>query len=264
MSRVSLLLSFVALATACTPNAKKPAERSPASKVRHSPVRLAAAADLALVLEEIKPLFEQRSDETLSVSLGSTGLLAKQIAEGAPFDVFAAANLSFVDEVVRRGRCEGRSQHLYARGRIVVWTSKGKAALSLRDLASPAVRRIAIANPEHAPYGRAALEAFRKEGIAEKIQSKLVYGENVRQALQFAESGNADAAVLALSLVARRARERWVPIDEALHAPIDQALVVCKEGKNAAGGRKFVDFLASQEGRRLMETYGFLPPPLRK
>src|SRR5262249_23213427 len=151
-------------------------------------------------------------------------LLAKQLDQGAPFDVFAAANVSFVDQVVKSGACDGGSKAMYARGRLVVWTRSGAGAApprSLADLADSRFAHVAIANPEHAPYGRAAEDALGRSGALDAVKPKLVFGENVQQALELAQTGNADAAIVALSLTIARNDGVSLPVDPTLHAPID-------------------------------------------
>src|SRR5690606_37526963 len=181
-------------------------------------------------------------------SFGSTGLLAKQLREGPPFDVFAAAHVSFVDEVVTAGACIGTTKARYGRGRIVLWTKGDSIAppAALNDLADARFARVAIAHPEHAPYGKAAKQALEGAGIWGAVEPKLVLAENVRQTLQFVESSNVEVALVALALVAQDHDNPWLLIDEPLHQPIDQALVICTRGENRAGGRAFTRFLQSE------------------
>jgi len=227
------------------------------------PLRVAAASDLALAFKDVGAAFEKETGKRVDFSFGSTGLLAKQISEGAPFDVFAAANISFVDDVVREGACFEDTKALYAKGRIVLW-SKDPWALpkDIKDLQDPKYTKVALANPEHAPYGRAAREAMTKIGVWGAVQSRTVYGENVQQTLMFARSGNADVAIVALSL-AVTSPGNYVPVDPSLHEPLDQALVVCKGGSKGAKrneARSFVEFVGSEPGRAIMRKYGFLLP----
>ncbi|MBX3203418.1 MAG: molybdate ABC transporter substrate-binding protein [Labilithrix sp.] len=227
------------------------------------PLRVAAAADLALAFKEVGSAFEKESGKRVDFSFGSTGLLAKQIAEGAPFDVFAAANVSFVDDVVREGACLGESKALYAKGRIVLW-AKDPWLLpkDITDLADPKYAKVAMANPEHAPYGRAAREALTRSGAWATVQPRAVYGENVQQTLMFARSGNADVAIVALSL-AVTSPGNYTLVDSSLHEPLDQALVVCNGGSKGAKAneaRKFVEFVGSDAGRSIMKRFGFLLP----
>lgn len=225
-------------------------------------IRVAAASDLTQAFKEVGAEFEKDTGKKVTFSFGSTGLLSKQIMEGAPFDLFAAANVSFVDEVVGSGNCDKSTQELYARGRLVVWTKKGtKAPGSLADLADPAFAKIAIANPEHAPYGKAAKEALVHEKLWDDLDGnkRIVIGENVSQTLQYAESGNADAAIVALSL-AIGTDGQYIDIDQSLHAPLDQALVVCGKGPKADTAREFSRYVNSEKGRGIMRRYGFLLP----
>jgi molybdate transport system substrate-binding protein len=233
----------------------------PAVRAVERPLKVAAAADLAAAWNELGVAFEAAAGRKVTFSFGSTGLLARQIIEGAPFDVFAAANLSFVDDVLRAGVCLADSRALYARGRIVVWTRSDLAApRTLAELADPRFVKIAVANPEHAPYGRAALQALTAAGIVEAVRPRLVFGENVQQALAFAQSGNAEAAVVALSL-SRVAPGSTLEIPAELHQPIDQAMVVCSRDPAAAeSARAFVAYVNSAPGRALMRRYGFLLP----
>jgi molybdate transport system substrate-binding protein len=152
---------------------------------------------------------------------------------------------------------------MYARGRLVVWTRSGAAVAppkSLAELADARFVHVSIANPEHAPYGRAAEDALARAGAFGQVKPKLVFGENVQQAFELARTGNADAAIVALSLAIAKHDGVSLPVDPALHAPIDQAMVVCRHGQDAAAGRTFADFVGSREGRAVMQRYGFLLP----
>lgn len=227
------------------------------------PLRVAAAADLAVAFGEVGAEFEKSSGKKVEFSFGSTGLLAKQIAEGAPYDVLAAANMSYVDDVVRASACDGSTKRLYARGRIVLWASdRATLPATLEGLRDPKYTKIALANPEHAPYGLAAQQAMAKSGIWADLRPRAVYGENVQATMMFAQSGNAEIAIVALSL-AVNAGGGYLPIDAELHAPLDQAMVVCKGG--AGGGkpneaRAFIEFVTSEPGHAIMRKYGFLLP----
>lgn len=244
----ALLLSTALVSNGC----KAP----PASPAAH--VQVAAAADLSVAFEEMGRLFEARTGRQVTFSFGASGALSKQLSQGAPFDLFAAANASFVDSAVKAGACDGTTKALYARGHIVAWTRKGGVKLSsLADLQNPDVKHIAIANPEHAPYGKAAREALTSAGLWPALEAKVVQAENVRQALQFAQTGNADVAIVALSLVATDDSGVRLPIDPALHGPLEQTLVVCRHGKNAEGARAFAELVASSDGQALLRRYGF-------
>jgi molybdate transport system substrate-binding protein len=226
------------------------------------PVEVAAAADLAFAFEDLGAAYQKSTGQKVVFSFGSTGLLEKQIVEGAPFDVFAAANVSYADDAVSAGACLLDSKSLYATGRLVLFVSKEAAfqPKTVADLSDPRVAKIAIANPDHAPYGKAARQALERAGLWEKVKTKLVYGENVQQALQFAQSGNAEVALVAISL-ALVTPGAWTIIPGELHDRIDQALVVCTHGKaGVESGRRFTAFVGSAEGRAVMRRYGFLLP----
>jgi len=225
------------------------------------PLRVAAAADLAHAFDEIRPAFVAQTPSELTVTIGASGLLARQIEQGAPFDLFLAANTGYVEQVVKAGACDGSTAYRYARGRLVIWV-KGVdgAAVTLDALAGERFKHIAIANPEQAPYGAAARDALTRAGMWNKISDRLVYGENVQQTLQLAQTGNADVAIVGLSLALAQKVGSWSLVDEARYAPIDQSLVVCTHGGNAAGARKLADFLDAPAGRAILRKYGFLLP----
>jgi molybdate transport system substrate-binding protein len=225
----------------------------------NAPIRVAAAADLTAAFEELGKAFEHQSGQKVIFTFGSSGQLTKQVQEGAPFDVLAAANGSFVDQAVKAGACDGSTRALYGRGRIAIWSRKGFAAppAKLEDLADARFVKVAIANPEHAPYGVAAREALKAAGVWDAVEARLVFGENVRQAMQLAETGNVEAAIVALSLVVQDKTNPSLLIDDALHSPIEQALVVCTRGSNLGGGKAFADWVNAPEGREVMRRYGF-------
>ncbi len=247
------LLSFALLAGACGKPKQGPGE----------PIKVAAAADLTFAFEEVGKAFTAKTGKAVVFSFGSTGQLAKQISEGAPFDVFAAANVSFIDEVVKAGACDEATKAQYARGLIVLWAKKGGAVTettTLAELTDARFVKIAIANPEHAPYGKAAMQALETAGLAETLKPKLVFGENIKQTMQFAQTGNAEAAIVALSLAIVDKDGVYARIDPSTHKPLDQALVVCKHGPNVTGGSEFAKFVNSTDGRAIMTRFGFLLP----
>lgn len=221
-------------------------------------LRVFGAADLAFAFKEVVPRFEQATGATVSLVLGSTGNLARQIEHGAPADVLFAANVAFVDALAEAGAVRPETRTLYARGRIVLAARRDAAVRpgSLADLRRPEVRRIAIANPAHAPYGQAAKEALEALGLWAEVRPKLVYGENVRHALQFLESGAADAAIVALS-IADTAGIVSAPIDASLHRPLDQAAAVTTRSRHPERAAAFIRFVTGPEGRSIMARYGF-------
>lgn len=222
-------------------------------------VTIAAASDLTRAFEEVGRAFTRKTGIKPVFRFGSSGLLAQQIGEQAPFDVFASANVGFVDRVVKSGACDAATKRLYALGRIVVW-SKSQPITSLADLADPRFSKIAIAHPDHAPYGKAAREALEATGVWARVQGKVVYGENILQTMQWAQTGDTDASIVALALTVVTEGGKTLAIDDKLHQPLVQAAVVCKHGGGEANGRAFVDFLTSPEGIEIMKRYGFALP----
>jgi molybdate transport system substrate-binding protein len=222
-------------------------------------VKIAAASDLSKAFEEIGREFTKKTGVKPVFTFGSSGMLSKQIAEGAPFDLFAAANIKFVDDAVAAGACDGATKKPYARGRIVAWSASQKIG-SLADRADPRVQKIAIAHPAHAPYGKAAKEALQATGVWARVESKIIMAENIRQTLQWAQTGSADAAIVALSIAPVDEGGRSLLLDEKLHAPLVQALAVCKNGSGNAHARAFADYVTSPEGVAIMTRYGFSLP----
>ena len=238
-----------------------PVGAGPARPQSRPELTVFAAADLAFALREIAANFEKVHAVKVTLVLGSTGHLAQQVAHGAPADVFFAANESFVDDLIRRGAIIPETRALYAQGRIVLATRKdrGPRLTDLRDLTAPGVRRIAIADPRHAPYGKAAEEALRAVGVWGAIEAKLVFGENIRHTLQFLETGGVEAAIIALSLANVPGIE-YVLIDAALHRPLNQAVGVVKRSLHPERGVAFIQYVNGPEGRPIMKKYGFLLP----
>jgi len=210
--------------------------------------------------------FEQQSGNPKVVfGFGSSGLLARQVGQGAPFDVFAAADRSFVDqEGVAGAACDPATRATFALGRLAIWTRSGPGVAappaSVRDVAAARFVRIAIANPDYAPYGRAAREALETSGVWDEVRGRVIFAENVRHALQLAETGNAEAAFVALSLARMATNGTWPLVDQALHAPIEQVLIACRRGANPEAGKKFAQFVMSVPGRIVMQRHGFTPP----
>ena len=231
------------------------------------PLLVAGAADLMPAFTILGEDFERQTGERLVFTFGSSGQLAQQLMEGAPMDLYASANVAFVGQVLDAGIGDPATQTTYAYGRIVLWSPDeawGDWA-SLVDLASDGdVRYVAIANPEHAPYGMAARQALVAAGVFDTIEPRLVFGENVADSQRMAATGNADVAIVALSLAlaADEAGDgRWVLVDDALHEPLQQDLVVVtQDPRRAALAEAFVDHVNSDEGRRVMRRFGFLLP----
>lgn len=223
---------------------------------------VAAASDLHFAFAEIGALFEEQTGVEVTFTFGASGNLAGQIENGAPVDLFAAADTSYVDRLIEAGALLPETRRVYALGHLVLASSirAGAEADELTDLLDPAIVHVAIANPGHAPYGRAAREALESAGLWEALQPKLVLGENVRQALQFIETGNAEAGLVPLSL-ADVADITYVAVDPSLYTPLEQALAVVAGSPNEADARRFAELVTGPEGRAVLERYGFGLPP---
>ena len=233
---------------------------------RAQAVKVAAAADLKFAMAELAAQFEKQSGTKLDVTYGSSGNFLTQIQNGAPFDLFFSADSEYPKKLEAAGLAEPGTLREYAVGRIVIWTPGDSEINAPKDawkcLLDQRVKKIAIANPEHAPYGRAALAAMKKAGIYEQLKDKLVYGENISQAAEFVQSGNAQAGIVALSLAispAMKNGNRWeVPADS--YPPIKQAVVLLKASKNKDAARRFLEFVSGPQGREILQRFGFTAP----
>lgn len=222
-----------------------------------SEILVAAASDLRFAFTELGNTFTAETGIAVRFTFGSSGQLREQIINGAPFDVFASANEEFVDDVVANGRAWQDTVQPYALGRLALRVRSGRETpTSLADLVDTRFERIAIANPAHAPYGIAAQQALENAGVYTQIKERLIFGENVSDTLRLVETGNVDAALVALSLVIN-SDTPYELIDEQLHKPLHQSLVVTRTGANDEGGRMFARFLSSSAAQDVMKTYGF-------
>lgn len=230
-------------------------------------VRVAAAADLTFALEELKPVFAaERLGATLVVTTGSSGSLFAQIQNGAPFDVFLSADLEFPRRLAAAGAAEEASLRRYAVGHLVLWTTRTNVAVtnSLAVLTNAAVRRVAIANPATAPYGRAARAALTNAALWDAVQPKLVLGDNIAQTAQFVETGTVDAGLVGLSLVSAprlQGKGTWWPLPDGAHPPLEQGAILTARGATNAAARAFLDFLGSENARAVLGRFGFRLPP---
>ncbi len=222
---------------------------------------VSAAADLSPVLAELIPLFQKETGVTVKTNIGSTGQLTEQIAAGAAVDVFLAASKSAVEQLAGKGLIVAGTQQQYARGRLVLWTRPGStvSAKSVQDLTNADVKRISLANPDHAPYGQAAKQALQSAGLWDQLQPKLVPAENVLQAFQFASTGNTDVGMVALSLVALE-KGAYTLVPEDLHQPINQTLAIPASSKHQEQAKQFIAFLTGGKGRDILKKYGFVLP----
>jgi molybdate transport system substrate-binding protein len=234
---------------------------SPTATPTPEPLVVSAASSMILAFEEMGVRYEQQTGTSVIFNFAASGQLAQQIDQGAPVDLFVAADVAYVADLAAKGRVLPDSLQVYARGRLTLWT-RADSTLTVEtvgDLLKPDVQRVAIANPEHAPYGVAARQALQTAGVWETVQPKLVLGENVRQTLQFAETGDVDVALVPLSL-SITSDGHWTLIPEHLHTPIDQALGVVADSPHQAQARDFATFVAGPQGRAILHKYGFMPP----
>lgn len=225
-------------------------------------VRVAAAADLTFAMEEITELVKQRDSSIDVVStFGSSGQFLQQIVNGAPFDMYLSADIAFPAELVTRDLADESDRFDYAVGRIVVWTTRPDfGEPTLATLADSRVRKVAIANPRHAPYGQAAVAALEQQGLLDAVQGKFVLGENVAQAAEFVLSGSADIGIVALSLVVADPVQgvgRWTEIPSESYPRILQGGVVLRRATDRAAALVVRDVLVSAEGRAILARYGF-------
>jgi len=228
---------------------------------------VAASANTSYMMKEVAKAFEARTGHRVKVSIGASGTIYSQIINGAPFDLFLSADRTYPEKLAEQGFARPGSFTVYAIGRLVLWTPLAEidvARLRMNCLKLPQIRKVAIANPGHAPYGRAAMEALRQFGMEQAVKPKLVLGENASQVLQFVSSGAAQAGFLPLSLVlaepARKGGRYWV-IPENAHTRLEQAAVILKHGRAApAVAAQFLEFLKGGEGKKLLEKYGYSVP----
>lgn len=222
-------------------------------------VHVAAAANLRETLGEIGRGFESRTGIHVVPTVGATAQLTQQIENGAPVDVFLAADTQHVDQLIAKGLAESRNRAIYARGRLVLWAPRRPDITSLRDLASSKVDQVGCARPELAPYGAAAIQALKKDGLWKAVEPKMVYGQSISAAKQFADSGNVAATFTALALV-YDLKSHYLLVDEHLYDPLDQAMCIVKQSPQQDAGRKFFDFMLGNDGRAILTRFGYTQP----
>jgi molybdate transport system substrate-binding protein len=232
-------------------------------------LRVAAAADLQFVLQDVSARFQKETGHKVELTFGSSGNFYSQIQNGAPFDMFFSADVEYPAKLEAAGLVEPGTLSQYATGRIALWVRKGSRidiGQGLPILGDARVRKISIANPEHAPYGRAAVAAMRHEKVYDKVRDRLVLGENISQAAQFVESGNADIGILALSLVLApplKSQGTYYEISTSFYPAIDQAVVILKSSKRKDIARQFLSFLKRPEIAEFMRSNGLTMPESR-
>jgi molybdate transport system substrate-binding protein len=227
-------------------------------------ITIAAAADLKFAMGEIVTAFKQANPgEAVDVIYGSSGKFHTQIQQDAPYDLFFSADIKFPQELAKAGLAASEVKP-YAFGRIVLWsTTQDASKMTLASLTDPKIARIAIANPKHAPYGQRAEEALRSAGVWDKVETKLVYGENIANTAQFVATGNAQAGIIALSLALNpelASKGGYWLIPDTLHAPLEQGYIITKRAAANPLAKRFADYMAGKPARAVMVKYGFVLP----
>jgi molybdate transport system substrate-binding protein len=239
-------------------------------------ITVAAAADLQFAMPDVAARFQKETGKTVKLIYGSSGNFFQQIQNGAPFDMFFSANLDYAKKLEAAGLTEPGSFYQYARGKIVIWVrndSKLDLTSGLRSLLDPSIKKIAIANPQHAPYGEAAVAAMQKENIYEKVKDKFVLGENISQAASFAVSGSADVGIVALALALSpnmKDKGRYAEVPSGDYPPIEQACVIVSSSQNGSSknvsaknketARQFLSFVKTAAVADVLRSYGFDVP----
>jgi molybdate transport system substrate-binding protein len=227
---------------------------------------IAAASDLNYAIKEMVAAFEKTSGHHVRLSLGSSGNFYAQIQNGAPFDLYFSADIGYPKKLEEAGLIVPGSLYRYAVGRIVIWTaheSRINVAQGIDSLREPQIKKIAIANPKHAPYGRAAVSAMKHFSLYDQVKEKLVFGENISQAAQFVESGACDIGIIALSLAlapTMKSKGAYWEIPASAHSPLEQGAAILKSSKQQEAGRRFLDFMQGTQGQEIMTRYGFTLP----
>lgn len=231
---------------------------------QESTITIAAAADLRFAMDDIVADFHTRHPtDRVEVVYGSSGKFHTQIQQGAPYDLYFSADIEYPRRLAAAGLAASEV-HPYALGRIVLWSPTLDATeMTLDSLADPAIKRVAIANPQHAPYGKRAEEALRAAGVWEKVEPKLVYGENIAQTAQFVQTGNAQVGIIALSLAVSpplAGQGGYWLIPDALHQPLEQGFILTKRAIGNPLARRFAELMNEPSTRAVLTRYGFVLP----
>lgn len=229
-------------------------------------ITIAAASDLNFAFREIVVEYEKTTGNHVRLSLGSSGNFYAQIQNGAPFDLYFSADISYPRKLEEAGLTVPGSLYQYAVGRIVLWAGKDShldLSRGLEILREPVIRKIAIANPKHAPYGRAAVAAMEHFKVYDQVKDKLILGENISQAAQFIESGACDIGIIALSLAvapAMKSKGTYWEVPAETHPPLEQGAVILKSSKQQESAKQFLAFIKGERGQEIMKRYGFTVP----
>ncbi|MBI3406038.1 MAG: molybdate ABC transporter substrate-binding protein [Acidobacteria bacterium] len=228
---------------------------------------IAAASDLNFAFKELAAGFEKKTGQHVRMTFGSSGNFFAQIQNGAPFDLYFSADIEYPRKLESAGLAEPGTLYKYAVGRIVIWVPRDSkidvAKLGMKSLLDSSVRKIAIANPRHAPYGRAAVAAMEHFGVYQQVENKLVLGENISQTAQFVESGSAEIGIIALSLAVAppmKEKGKFWEVPQSAYPPIEQGAVIVKSSPSKQSAASFLDYVNSAEGVALMRRYGFTLP----
>lgn len=227
-------------------------------------ITVATAADLKFAMGEIVTRFKIANPSSeVDVVYGSSGKFHTQIQQGAPYDLYFSADIKFAQSLASAGQAASTVKP-YAFGRIVLWSASLDAGqMTLASLLDPKITRVAIANPKHAPYGMRAVEALQASGLMGKVESKLVYGENIAHTAQFVQSGNAQVGIIALALAVNpelSSKGGYYLIPDTLHAPLEQGFIICKRAEKNTLAKRFADYMGSKSARAVMTKYGFVLP----
>mgnify|MGYP001473559841 CR=1 FL=1 len=251
-----LLFCAFLISTGWTQTTKSPAD-----------LNVAAAADLSSALQEISDRFEKTTGVKVRLSFGASGALTQQIENGAPFDLFFSADMDFPRQLIKAGYAEDSSLYQYAVGKLVLWVPENSPLdvehLGMKVLLDPSVQKISIANPQHAPYGRAAVEALKHSGLYDRLSSHFVIGENISQAAQFVESGNAQAGFVALAHAiapAMRGKGKYWEVPADYYPPLAQGLVIVSHSRHEKEAEQFLQYIKTKEAADVLQRYGFTLP----
>lgn len=255
-----LIISTV-FASGCTPPMADSANGAPTQTQPVEEITVAAAADLIYAFGEIAYLYEQESGNAVNLIFSSSGTAREQIENGAPYDVYASANIKFVDDLIEKDKIIADSKELYAIGRVgaAVPINSSLNIQKFEDLLDPSVKKIAIANPDHAPYGLAAKQVLESLDLWEQLENRMVYGKDIQDTLALINSGNVEAGFISLSVV-KSDEVNFLLADADLHQPLRQAIAVVTGTEHESAARAFIKTVNSPQGREIMKKYGFVLP----
>lgn len=253
MNRIKLSIVCIAMMIAGRGQAQSPAK-----------VLIAAASDLKFALDSVTATFKKTHPGTVDITYGSSGKLFEQISNSAPFDIFFSADITYPQQLKQK-KLTLSEIYIYGKGRIVLWSKKiDPEKEGMNTLLSPSVLKIAIANPQHAPYGKRAEEALAYYKLTERVKSKLVFGENISQTAQFVTTGAADAGIVALSLALspnmKKENGAYFLIPEESHKPLEQGAVITKHALGNAYAKAFLDYVNSATANAILSHFGFTKP----